>query len=82
MACVSSEDSDQAGHPPSLIRVFDVRMQKAWVLGYLLSAQRRLIRLGGTPGRSESLLGARHFVGFVLRLVSTITTVYGVFNTF
>ena len=27
-----SEDSDQPGHPPSLIRVFNVRMNKAWVL--------------------------------------------------
>ena len=32
MACVPSEDSDQPGHPPSLIRVFAVRMKKAWVL--------------------------------------------------
>ena len=32
---------------PSLIRVFVVRMKKAWALSYLLSAQRRLIRLGG-----------------------------------
>ena len=31
MVCVSSEDSDQPGHPPSLIRVFDVCMKKAWV---------------------------------------------------
>ena len=37
-----SEDSDQPGHPPSLIRVFTVRMKKAWVLSYLLSTQRRL----------------------------------------
>ena len=29
-------------HPPSLIRVFAVCMKKAWVLSYLLSAQRRL----------------------------------------
>ena len=29
-----SEDSDQFGHPPSLIRVFAVRMKKAWVLSY------------------------------------------------
>ena len=29
-------------HPPSLIRVFAVRMKKAWVLSYPLSAQRRL----------------------------------------
>ena len=26
MACEPSEDSDQPGHPPSLIRVFDVRV--------------------------------------------------------
>ena len=40
--CEPSEDSDQPGHPPSLIRVFAVRMKKAWVLSYPLSAQRRL----------------------------------------
>ena len=37
-----SEDSDQPGHPPSLIRVFAVRMKKTWVLSYPLSAQQRL----------------------------------------
>ena len=42
MACALSEDSDQPGHLPSLIRVFAVRMKKAWVLSYPLSAQRRL----------------------------------------
>ena len=41
IACAPSEDSDQPGHPPSLIRVFAVRMKKAWVLSYPLSAQRR-----------------------------------------
>ena len=45
--CAPSEDSDQPWHPPSLIRVFAVRMKKAWVLSYPLGAQRRLIRLGG-----------------------------------
>ena len=50
MACEPSEDSDQPWQPPSLIRVFAVRMKKAWVLSYPLSAQRRLIRLGGSPG--------------------------------
>ena len=40
--CAPSEDSDQPGHPPSLIRVFSVHMKKAWVLSYPLSAQRRL----------------------------------------
>ena len=33
MACTPSEDSDQPGHPSSLIRVFTVRMKKAWVHG-------------------------------------------------
>ena len=42
MACAPSEDSDQPGHPPSLIRIFAVRMKKAWVLGYPLSTQHRL----------------------------------------
>ena len=42
MACAPSKDSDQHGHPPSLIRVFAVRMKKAWVLSYPLSAQWRL----------------------------------------
>ena len=37
-----SEDSDQPGHPPSLIRVFAVRMKQPWVLSYPMSAQRRL----------------------------------------
>ena len=51
--CAPSADSDQPGHSPSLIRVFAVRMKKAWVLSYPLSAQRRLIRLVGCPGWSE-----------------------------
>ena len=42
MACAPSEGSDQAGHPPSLIRVFAVCMKKARVLSYPVSAQRRL----------------------------------------
>ena len=58
MACTPSEDSDQPGHQPSLIRVFAVHMKKAWVLSYPLSAQQRLIRLGRLPGWSESSLGA------------------------
>ena len=37
---------------------FAVRMKKARVLSYPLSAQWRLIRLGGCQGWSESLLGA------------------------
>ena len=40
--CAPSEDSDQPGHPPSLIRVFAVRMKKGWVLCCPMSAKRRL----------------------------------------
>ena len=40
--CAPSEDSAQAGHLPSLIGVFAVRMKKHWVLSYPLSTQRRL----------------------------------------
>ena len=39
LAWAPSEDSDEPGHPPSLIRVFAVLMKKAWVLSYPLSAQ-------------------------------------------
>ena len=42
VACAPSEDSDQPGHPPSLIRVFAVPMKRAWVFSYPMSAQRRL----------------------------------------
>ena len=37
-----NKDTDQPGHPPSLIRVFAVRMKKPLVLSYPLSAQQRL----------------------------------------
>ena len=65
MACAPSEDSDQPGHLPSLIRVFAVCMKTAWVLGYPLSTQRRLIRLGGCPGWSVFAGQTCYFVGFV-----------------
>ena len=42
MICAPSEDSDQPGHPPSLIRVCAVRLKQNWILSYPLSAQRRL----------------------------------------
>ena len=42
MAYAPGEDLDQPGHPPSLIRVFPVRIKKVWVLSYPLSAERRL----------------------------------------
>ena len=61
MICAPCEDSDQPGHPPSLIRVFAVRMMKHCVLSYPLNAQRRPIRLGW----SDSSLGTRAIL-FVL----------------
>ena len=63
MACAPREDSDQPGHPPSLIRVFAVRMKKPWALSYPLSTQQRLIRLGKCPVWSESLLSAWRNLG-------------------
>ena len=65
MACSPSEDSDQPGHLPSLLSVFAVRMKKAWVLSYPLSAQRRL---WSAWEADQSLCWAHsHFVGFVMR---------------
>ena len=42
MAYAPSEDSDDPGHLPRLIRVFAVRIKKVWVLSYALGAQQRL----------------------------------------
>ena len=66
--CAPSEDSDQPGHSPSLIRVVAVRMKKAWVLSYPLSAQRRLWSDWANAQADLSLRWAHsHFVGFVMR---------------
>ena len=47
MASAPSEDSDQPGHPPSLIRVFAVRSMGRKGPKLYSYGQRRLIRLGG-----------------------------------
>ena len=66
--CAPSKDSEQPGHPPSLIRVFAVRMKKAWVLSYPLSAQRRLWSDWADAQADLNLCWAHtHFVGFVTR---------------
>ena len=66
--CAPSEDSDQPGHPPSLIRVFAVRMRKAWVFSYPLSAQRRLWSDWADAQADLSLRWAHsHLAGFVMR---------------
>ena len=64
--CAPSEESDQPGHPPSLIRVFAVPMKKPWALSYPLSAQRRLWSDWADAQTDLSLRWAHtHFVGFV-----------------
>ena len=79
--CAPSEDSDQPGHPPSLIRVFAVHLKKPWVLSYPLSAQRRLWSDWADAQADLSLRWAHtHFVGFVMswlnsynRILTTIS---------
>ena len=70
--CAPSEDTDQPGHLPSLIRVFAVRMKKPQVLSYPLSAQRRLWSDWVDAQADLSLRWVySHFVGFVMsRLIS------------
>ena len=66
MIYAPSEDSDQHGHPPSLIRL---RCRPEAKLGLKLPIERTvktLIRLGGCPGWSESSLGTK-----VILLVSS-----------
>ena len=50
MTRTPSEDSDQSGHPSSLIRVFAARMKKPWIISYPVT---------GCPGWSESSLCAK-----------------------
>ena len=65
--CAPSDDSDQPGHPPSLIRVFAIRMKKAWALCLPLSAQRRLWSDRAAAQADLILHWAHtHFVGFVM----------------
>ena len=62
-----SKDSNQPGHPPSLIRVFAVRMKKARVLSYPSSTQRRLWSDWADAQADLSVCWAHtHFVGFVM----------------
>ena len=76
MSCAPSEDSDQPGPPPSLISL-RFRMKKHCVISYQMSAQRRLIRLGGCPGWFESSLGA-HVILLVLSCTGSIGELFTV----
>ena len=58
-------------HPPNLIRVFAVRIKKAWVISYPLSAQRRLWSDWADAQAELSLRWVHtHFVGFVISWLS------------
>ena len=69
--CASSADSDKPGHPPSLIRVFAVRMEVAQTLSYPLSAEWR-VWLDRPDAKADLCLrlAHSHFVGL---LVSRLT---------
>ena len=70
MTSAPSEDSDQLGPPPSLIRVFALRMTKGWVISYPLSIQRRLLISDWADDQADlSLRRTRHFVCFVMELL-------------
>ena len=62
--CAPSEYSDQPGHPPSLIKVFAVRMKKTWALSYPFSAQRR--HWSDLADLMCLRWAHSHFVGFVM----------------
>ena len=76
MACAPSEDSDQHGHTPSLIRGFAVRMKKALVPSYPLSTKRRLWSDWADAQADLSLRWAHiSFVGFVMRWLKYLSDV-------
>ena len=76
--CAPSKDSDQPGHPPSLIRVFAVRMKKSWVLNYPLSGQRRLWSDWADAQADLSLHWVHtYFVGFVMLRLMSLKLVLG-----
>ena len=62
MVCAPSKDSDQPGHPPSLIRVFTVRLKIDRILSYSWSARSAQRRLwsdwASAADWSESSLGS------------------------
>ena len=59
MTSAPIEDSDQPEHPPSLIRVFAVRMNIPWVLSYPFSTQRRPWSDCAMGGSAQSDLSLR-----------------------
>ena len=64
VTCAPSKDSDQPGHPPSLIRVFAVRFMGGSGPKLSLGRQRRLIRLGRCPADLSLRWSHRSFCWF------------------
>ena len=67
MACAPSKDSDQPGHPSSLVRVFTVRMKKPWVLSYHWAHREDLSDWADAQADLSLCWAHSHFVGFVMR---------------
>ena len=85
-----AKNSDQPGHPPSLIKVFAVRMKKAWVLSYPLSTQRRLRSDWANAQADLSLRWAHSYCWFcheaahffqILQIVDCLATFQRMFTT-
>ena len=68
LTCAPSEDSDQPGHPHSLISVFSDLMKKLWALSYTMSVNEDSDPTG-RMSRLISVFAGRtgHCVGFVVR---------------
>ena len=64
MLCAPSKDSDQPGHPCSLMGVFAMCVKKALVLKYPFSVHERLVRLDRLPRLICVLAGPRSFHWF------------------
>ena len=63
--CAPSQDSDQSGHPPSLISLRCAFNGYLRTQAFIMRTAKTLISLGGCPGWSESLLGT-HAILLVL----------------
>ena len=69
--------TDQPGHPPSLIRVFAVRLKNHWVLSYPFSAQRRLWSDWADDQADLSLRWAHtHFVDFFMSRLNLLISIH------
>ena len=64
--CAPSEDSDQPGHPPSLISLRCALNGYLRIQAFFMRTAKTLIRLGGCPGWSESSMREHSFCWFVM----------------